>query len=198
MSGAYVQPLEGQVVGTPGVDIPSIEGGVDEGDPLKAEGASEEELSIPLSAVHSTNSRLSPSVRFIELCTVDCSTFLLFPPEHTIEDWFVEFQAASQRVETIAKRRSGALEIAETRRARLLEKECVVCLRILRVVVQTARREKVGSDTKAVDTKEEEVEAGKKQGAEVEDDVDTFGGGEGSKVANEKSSEKAEAPSATM
>jgi len=53
----------------------------------------------------------------------------------------------------------------------------------------------VGSDTKAVDTKEEEVEAGKKQGAEVEDDVDAFAGGEGS---NEYSSEKAEAPSATM
>lgn len=68
--------------------------------------------------------------RRIELCTVDCSTYLLWPEEAFVEDWFAELKAASQRVETIAKRRSGAAEICETRRGRMLPKSSFIRMKI--------------------------------------------------------------------
>ena len=56
----------------------------------------------------------------IEICTVDCSTYLLYLPEHVIHEWYTELVEAVNRVETIAKRKSGADEIAMTRRLNMM------------------------------------------------------------------------------
>eukprot|EP01041_Mallomonas_annulata_P004397 gene4397-8752_t len=82
-----------------------------------------------------------PTERFIELCTVDCSTFLLWPEDNVLNQWFEELQLACRRVETIAKRKSGALEISEMRRAKSLKKDTVIHMRLLKIVLKAAFEE---------------------------------------------------------
>ena len=68
----------------------------------------------------------------IELCTVDCSTYLLyFANDQVTSLWYSEVCQACNRVETVEKRRSGAEELAFYRRLSLLPKRKVLLLRLL-------------------------------------------------------------------
>ena len=71
----------------------------------------------------------------IEICTVDCSTYLLYPNTLVIETFFHELEAACHRVETIEKRNSGAVEIAVERRLALLPKEHFVKIVLKQVLL---------------------------------------------------------------
>lgn len=75
----------------------------------------------------------------IELCTLDCSTYILYPPSETIGLWFQELSAASARVETIAKRKSGADEIALYRRLDLYPITSYVTIKVKRFVRSTPK-----------------------------------------------------------
>jgi hypothetical protein len=75
----------------------------------------------------------------IEICTVDCSTFLLYPPEEQIHLWFQELSEAAARVETIAKRKSGADEIALYRRLELYPISATVTLEVKRFIRTTPK-----------------------------------------------------------
>jgi hypothetical protein len=75
----------------------------------------------------------------IELCTVDCSTYLLYPPEDMIHLWYAELSEATSRVETIAKRKSGADEIALYRRLDLYPISAMVTVRARRFVRTTPK-----------------------------------------------------------
>jgi hypothetical protein len=75
----------------------------------------------------------------IEICTVDCSTFLLYPPEEHIHLWFQELSEAAARVETIAKRKSGADEIAMYRRLELYPISATVTLEVKRFIRTTPK-----------------------------------------------------------
>lgn len=75
----------------------------------------------------------------IELCTVDCSTFILYPPSETIHQWFHELSAATGRVETIAKRKSGADEIALYRRLDMYPITSYVTVKVKRFVRTTPK-----------------------------------------------------------
>jgi hypothetical protein len=66
----------------------------------------------------------------VELCTLDCSTYYLFPDQSQVELWYKEIQLASTRVETVKKRKAGAEEIAVTRRLALLPKERLVLVTV--------------------------------------------------------------------
>jgi hypothetical protein len=70
----------------------------------------------------------------IELCTVDCSTYLLYPPESMFMNWFNEIQSSCLRVETIAKRKSGAEELAMRRRLMKLPKKYYLSIKIKRYI----------------------------------------------------------------
>ena len=73
----------------------------------------------------------------IELCTVDCSTYLLyFANEQVTSTWYNEVSLACNRVETIEKRRSGAEELAFYRRLSLLPKKKLLRWRLLTFVLQ--------------------------------------------------------------
>lgn len=93
-------------------------------------------------AMHATAGRIRSaltqlgggSVSHIEICTVDCSTYLLYPPEQTIEVWYAELLEAARRVETIAKRKSGADEIALYRRLELYPISTVVAVSVKRFI----------------------------------------------------------------
>lgn len=68
----------------------------------------------------------------IELCTVDCSTYLLYFANNQVTSlWYSEVCQACNRVETIEKRRSGAEELAFYRRLSLLPKRKVLHWRLL-------------------------------------------------------------------
>ena len=100
---------------------------------------------ISSSSTIDAKSPSTPSRRIIELCTVDCSTFLFQPnDEDMIDVWFTELRLAAGRVETIAKRRSGAAELAEARRAKALPRVSVYHLRVLEAVVKGNNNEKDG------------------------------------------------------
>lgn len=66
----------------------------------------------------------------LEICTVDCSTYLIYPPESQILAWYHELKLASKRVETVAKEKSGADEISLERRLRMLPKPQVLVITI--------------------------------------------------------------------
>ncbi len=77
--------------------------------------------------------------RHVEFNTIDCSTFYLYASPFspvTLIQWFEELKLGSQRVETIKKRMSGAGELREIRRLRLLPKttKWQMALRSVRVV----------------------------------------------------------------
>jgi len=73
----------------------------------------------------------------IELCTVDCSTFLLFPPEHQLQIWFDEIRAACSRVETVKMRRSGAEQLSTRRRLDLLPRSTLVIARVKELILSS-------------------------------------------------------------
>jgi len=79
--------------------------------------------------------KLKGTETHIEICTVDCSTYLLFPSSLLLEKLFNELELACRRVETIDKRNSGALEIAVERRLSLMPKETFIKLSLLEVVL---------------------------------------------------------------
>eukprot|EP00601_Ochromonadales_sp_CCMP2298_P016801 CAMPEP_0173222582 /NCGR_PEP_ID=MMETSP1142-20121109/3335_1 /TAXON_ID=483371 /ORGANISM="non described non described, Strain CCMP2298" /LENGTH=663 /DNA_ID=CAMNT_0014150697 /DNA_START=26 /DNA_END=2014 /DNA_ORIENTATION=+ len=76
----------------------------------------------------------------IELCTVDCSTFQLFPPEAVIQAWYRELTAATLRVETIAKRKSGADEMALLRRLGMFPTAQLLTVRVRRFIRTVPRK----------------------------------------------------------
>lgn len=72
----------------------------------------------------------------IELCTVDCSTYLLYPPSKPLlELWYEELRQATLRVETISKRKSGAEELMMNRRLSLLPKTHKLKLTVNKVII---------------------------------------------------------------
>lgn len=75
----------------------------------------------------------------IETCTVDCSTYLLYPPEDMLHIWYDELVEAASRVETIAKRKSGADEIALYRRLDLFPISTTVTVQVRRFVRTTPK-----------------------------------------------------------
>lgn len=75
----------------------------------------------------------------IEICTVDCSTYVLYPPEANIRMWYAELTAASARVETIAKRKSGADEIALYRRLDLYPIKTTIAIKVKRFIRTTPK-----------------------------------------------------------
>ena len=79
--------------------------------------------------------KLKGTETHIEICTVDCSTYLLFPNPLLLEKLFNELELACRRVETIDKRNSGALEIAVERRLSLMPKETFIKLSLFEVVL---------------------------------------------------------------
>jgi hypothetical protein len=81
------------------------------------------------------NSLLGGEKTHIELSTVDCSTYLLYPPHKELMLWFAELKSASERVETIKKRKSGADEIAVSRRLKMLPRNNRVYIRFLKLVI---------------------------------------------------------------
>jgi hypothetical protein len=74
------------------------------------------------------------NISHIEICTVDCSTYLLYPPLSSFNEWFYEIQQSCSRVETIAKRKSGAEELAMKRRLIKLPKKYGLEIRIKRFI----------------------------------------------------------------
>lgn len=74
----------------------------------------------------------------IELCTVDCSTFVLFPPEPQLQIWFDEVCAACARVETVKLRRSGAEQLATRRRLDLLPRSTLVVVRVKELILSSS------------------------------------------------------------
>lgn len=74
----------------------------------------------------------------IELCTVDCSTYLLFPPEQHLNVWYEEIKAACTRVETVKLRRSGAEELASRRRLDLLPRSTLVVARVKELILSSS------------------------------------------------------------
>ena len=108
----------------------------------------------PADAAHapsSTLSRTSGNIRaaitqlgggdtsHIEICTVDCSTYVLYPPEQSIRLWYREIAAAAARVETISKRKSGADEIALYRRLDLYPIKTTIAIKVKRFVRTTPK-----------------------------------------------------------
>lgn len=73
----------------------------------------------------------------IEICTVDCSVYLLYPPSEDLQIWHEELKAASVRVETVEKKRSGALELALARRLRIIPKNFIIDVHIHQLIVQS-------------------------------------------------------------
>eukprot|EP01039_Chlorochromonas_danica_P010336 gene10336-11440_t len=74
----------------------------------------------------------------IELCTVDCSSYLLYPCPTTtsvMERWFDELSLACRRVETVAKRRSGAEDLALERRLKLFPRSHQVIITVKRALL---------------------------------------------------------------
>jgi uncharacterized membrane protein len=71
----------------------------------------------------------------IELCTVDCSTYMLYPEHKSMLLWFSELKQACGRVETIKKRKSGAEEIAVHRRLHLLPRNNRIYVKFLKLVI---------------------------------------------------------------
>lgn len=71
----------------------------------------------------------------IEICTVDCSTFAIYPNEEqdvndvdgSIITWFHYLREASFRVETVAKYKSGAEDIALEQRLMKIPKKSFLC-----------------------------------------------------------------------
>eukprot|EP01038_Epipyxis_sp_PR26KG_P010487 gene10487-14094_t len=70
----------------------------------------------------------------IEICTVDCSTYLIYPPLYDMNLWYQELLEASLRVETISKRKSGAEDLAMKRRLLLLPKTKTLIIKIHKFV----------------------------------------------------------------
>lgn len=86
----------------------------------------------------------------VELTTIDCSTYLLYPevsaavpalleetrlsPEALLQLWFAELETAVRRVETLARRRSGAVALAYHKRLRRMPKELFLELQPVRFV----------------------------------------------------------------
>ena len=77
----------------------------------------------------------------IELCTVDCSSYLLYPESSQLDRWYKDLLAAALRVETVEKRKSGACELAMLKRLNLLPKSVVVKIQLRRLVVSPATME---------------------------------------------------------
>jgi hypothetical protein len=85
---------------------------------------------------------LMPTVHAsIELCTVDCSSYLLYPESSQLDRWYKDLLAAALRVETVEKRKSGACELAMLKRLNLLPKSVVVKIQLRRLVVSPATME---------------------------------------------------------
>ncbi len=96
----------------------------------------------------------------IEICTVDCSTYLIYPPKATIDQWYEELQSSCLRVETIAKRKSGAEEFAMKRRLMKLPKKGVISIRLKRFVQYIPNHRKLLPDEiKEIEKNEKEEEA---------------------------------------
>lgn len=86
----------------------------------------------------------------IELTTIDCSTYLLYPeasaavpalledtrlsPEALLQLWFAELETAVRRVETLARRRTEAVALAYHKRLRRMPKELFLELQPVRFV----------------------------------------------------------------
>lgn len=90
----------------------------------------------------------------IELCTVDCSTYLLYPPdEESIDAWYSELKAASGRVETVEKRKSGAEEIALAKRLLSLPKIYFVSIVLKYAIIDYSHDHGAtgGTDTECVE-----------------------------------------------
>lgn len=113
----------------------------------------------------------------IEICTVDCSTFLLYPLDNDIVSWYHELQLASQRVETIAKHKSGAEELALQRRMALLPKDIllsITCHRFLSLskasngLLSPWIKSKTTSESYAQRMKQNEEELNKRNIGEIE------------------------------
>lgn len=81
----------------------------------------------------------------IELCTVDCSSYLLYPcPSHIMDNWFDELSLACRRVETVAKRRSGAEDLALERRLNLFPRSHQIIITVKRALLaQQAMKKKL-------------------------------------------------------
>ena len=77
----------------------------------------------------------------IELCTVDCSSYLLYPESSQLDRWYKDLLAAALRVETVEKRKSGACELAMLKRLNHLPKSVVVKIQLRRLVVSPATME---------------------------------------------------------
>lgn len=108
----------------------------------------------PADAAHASNTTLSRTSRnirdaitqlgggdisHIEICTVDCSTYVLYPPEQNIRLWYREIASAAVRVETISKRKSGADEIALYRRLDLYPIKTTIAIKVKRFVRTTPK-----------------------------------------------------------
>lgn len=105
----------------------------------------------------------------IELCTLDCSTYLLHPllpaasdaedidEDITIETWYEELQKACKRVETIAKRKSGADDLAMERRLKLFPRSHLLQITVKRLVLNGRKVSGQPASRPLVDSKPEEV-----------------------------------------
>jgi hypothetical protein len=77
----------------------------------------------------------------LELCTVDCSSYLLYPESSQLDRWYKDLLAAALRVETVEKRKSGACELAMLKRLDLLPKYVVLKVQLRRLIVSPATME---------------------------------------------------------
>ncbi len=119
--------------------------------------------------------RLTSIRSHVELCTVDCSSALLHPlvdrlssavesfmplevrdaeeshhddegaGEEALQEWFKELKAACLRVEEVSKKRSGASELAVTRRLGLLPKRKVYWFALDRLEVKKEEAQSHGN-----------------------------------------------------
>jgi len=73
----------------------------------------------------------------IEICTVDCSVYLLYPPPEDLQLWYEELKLASARVESVEKKKSGSVELALCRRLRALPRQFSVRVQVHQLIVQS-------------------------------------------------------------
>ena len=85
----------------------------------------------------------------IEICTVDCSVYLLYPPADDLQLWYEELKQACARVESIEKKKSGAVELALARRLRLLPRKFGVSIEVHQLIVQSEEEGATSSSSMA-------------------------------------------------
>jgi hypothetical protein len=66
--------------------------------------------------------------RHIEICTIDCSSYLLFPPEDTLDTWLRELKSVACNSNAPEDKLKASLMIATRRRLELLPKTNVISI----------------------------------------------------------------------